>query len=1520
MRVARLISIVAMNVSAIVAFAALTPSVAQASGCTNKWKSAASGSWFTASNWSKGAVPTSGERVLDDGGEVVNHGTVDVANEATLTLQDAVFTNGSGGTVAGTGSGHVLVDGSTFDEGAGTTSGSEPVVSEDGTIEYTGSGASHIVARNYQSKLKGSLSAGQTFTIEGTCSSYAYVATEGDVTNGGTIVLTSGGCSEPAYLEVPSGKTLTNTGTISVLAGAGGERYLYGDGEVVNHGTVAVADGVSLTLQDAVFTNGSGGTVAGTGSGHVLVDGSTFDEGAGTTSGSEPVVSEDGTIEYTGSGASHIVARNYQSKLKGSLSAGQTFTIEGTCSSYAYVATEGDVTNGGTIVLTSGGCSEPAYLEVPSGKTLTNTGTISVLAGAGGERRLYGNVLNTGTLALGAGTQLSLEDGEYTQGKAGKLRTAIAGPSSFGTLAVSGLAVLGGTIEVEPIESFKASAGQKFTILTDTSRSGDFEFEKGGAISNSLYYQPVYSAAGVTLEASTSPPKGLPSNTAPPRIYGTPRAGQTLVLTHGTWTHSPFEYTDRWLRCDSAGEACHAVSAGDSYLLTTEDAGHTIRVQETATNSSGEGPAAESTATAVIKALELQARAGESVIATEGESVVLDGSGSTPASEIESYRWEFGDGESVQGSADAVVHHVYQHATPEGEPLTATLTVSHGGETSKAAVQVTVLATPKSSEALTVTVRDAGGHPLDEAEVVYVGPDGTREQASTNAGGEALLAGLPQGTDTVYAYKAGYRPATGQAPVDAEHQGSSSVTLESGEVATAGLSSHEMTLAEIEKAGIDPSDPANQNVYEFEIKLAFVEGSVPPVELHEAVNSAGQFVGEEGGGGGGGGGGVGKYGGGGGGGSWSCSSTQCEMTPPATGEGDRIVAVPEVVEGHPLIQWLILKGKATVLKQFFEVSMIVSNLSPEPFKLSAGHTTLNAPEGMSLAPTPVPQSATQSVAEIPGEGSSTTSWIVRGDEPGEYLMSADYEAALEPFAAPVDVQAALQTPLHVWGKEALSLKVQGDNSALFEGVPWHMSLGVTNVADVPLYNVELAIDENPHENFDFQPDQQLSEVLGELKPGQTVYVKRPYILVPDANSVSVFNPALSSATFVGEEEHPGAGIEAVTPPTLYAASAPTDTPGAVHLHWQAVPGAEGYEVFSTPSLTTAFQLEPDQISATPGGAKVTRLSAGATDAYETPAGSEPRWYAVSAVTGGHLELESSPMVKASAPVSTKPTVSNVSPASGSVNGGTHITITGTGFVVGASVEIGQGSGAGPTAIPASDVVVVSSTEITAMTGGGAKAGTWSLYVIDSGGTSSNNAPADNYTYKAVPTVSNVSPASGPVGGGTHIRITGTGFVAGASVEIGQGGGLGPTAILASNVVVVSPTEITATTGGSAKAGTWNLYVIDSGGTSPTTKPADNYTYKTVPTVSKVSPASGSVNGGTHITITGTGFVVGASVEIGQGSGAGPTAIQASEVVVVSPTEITATTGGSAKAGTWQLYVIDSGGTSLANPGDDFTYN
>jgi hypothetical protein len=177
-------------------------------------------------------------------------------------------------------------------------------------------------------------------------------------------------------------------------------------------------------------------------------------------------------------------------------------------------------------------------------------------------------------------------------------------------------------------------------------------------------------------------------------------------------------------------------------------------------------------------------------------------------------------------------------------------------------------------------------------------------------------------------------------------------------------------------------------------------------------------------------------------------------------------------------------------------------------------------------------------------------------------------------------------------------------------------------------------------------------------------------------------------------------------------------------------------------------------------------------------------------------------------VTPHPAVSTVSPNSGSTRGGTPITITGSGFVAGDRVVIGQGNGPGAGAIAATGVSLASSTRITATTGGGAQPGTWNLFVIAPDGTASQVVGGDQFTYTAPPAVSTVSPNSGSTRGGTPITITGSGFVAGDRVVIGQG----------------SSTRITATTGGGAQPGTWNLFVIAPDGTASQVVGGDQFTY------------------------------------------------------------------------------------------------
>ena len=138
-----------------------------------------------------------------------------------------------------------------------------------------------------------------------------------------------------------------------------------------------------------------------------------------------------------------------------------------------------------------------------------------------------------------------------------------------------------------------------------------------------------------------------------------------------------------------------------------------------------------------------------------------------------------------------------------------------------------------------------------------------------------------------------------------------------------------------------------------------------------------------------------------------------------------------------------------------------------------------------------------------------------------------------------------------------------------------------------------------------------------------------------------------------------------------------------------------------------------------------------------------------------------------------PTVTSVSPNTGSTAGGTPVTITGTNFATGATVTFGTTA--------ATNVLVVSSTSITASTPAGT-AGAVTVTVTVGG---QSGSLTNGFTYIGLPTVTSVSPNSGPTAGGTAVTITGTNFATGATVMFG--------ATAATKVVIVGSTSITAST-------------------------------------------------------------------------------------------------------------------------------
>ena len=258
-----------------------------------------------------------------------------------------------------------------------------------------------------------------------------------------------------------------------------------------------------------------------------------------------------------------------------------------------------------------------------------------------------------------------------------------------------------------------------------------------------------------------------------------------------------------------------------------------------------------------------------------------------------------------------------------------------------------------------------------------------------------------------------------------------------------------------------------------------------------------------------------------------------------------------------------------------------------------------------------------------------------------------------------------------------------------------------------------------------------------------------------------------------------------------------------------------------------------------------------------------------------------------------PTVTAVSPTGQATTAaGTAVTITGTNFVAGATVAFG--------AAAATSVVVVNATTITCVSPAHA-AGVVDVTVTTPAGTSATTGTGNDYTY-GVPTVTAVSPTGqATTAAGTAVTITGTNFVAGATVAFG--------AAAATSVVVVNATTITCVSPAHA-AGVVDVTVTTPAGTSATTGTGNDYTYG-VPTVTAVSPTGQATTAaGTAVTITGTNFVAGATVAFG--------AAAATSVVVVNATTITCVSPAHA-AGVVDVTVTTPAGTSAVSAADKYTY-
>jgi hypothetical protein len=198
----------------------------------------------------------------------------------------------------------------------------------------------------------------------------------------------------------------------------------------------------------------------------------------------------------------------------------------------------------------------------------------------------------------------------------------------------------------------------------------------------------------------------------------------------------------------------------------------------------------------------------------------------------------------------------------------------------------------------------------------------------------------------------------------------------------------------------------------------------------------------------------------------------------------------------------------------------------------------------------------------------------------------------------------------------------------------------------------------------------------------------------------------------------------------------------------------------------------------------------------------------------------------------------------------------------------------------------------------------------------------------VPTVSAISPSSGPITGGTSVTITGTGFVTGTTVSfIEESGGTpvtGNVVLPASGVTVNGPTSLTVAAPAATEGTTYFVAVTTATGNSAYSANGV-FTYSPVaPTITGVSPASGGIAGGNSVTISGSGFYSGASVSFVQESGGSPVSggvtAGATYVSVTGSTSITAVSPAVTSPGTYFVTVTTPAGTTATGANDVFTYS
>jgi hypothetical protein len=382
--------------------------------------------------------------------------------------------------------------------------------------------------------------------------------------------------------------------------------------------------------------------------------------------------------------------------------------------------------------------------------------------------------------------------------------------------------------------------------------------------------------------------------------------------------------------------------------------------------------------------------------------------------------------------------------------------------------------------------------------------------------------------------------------------------------------------------------------------------------------------------------------------------------------------------------------------------------------------------------------------------------------------------------------------------------------------------------------------------------------------------------LPDFKHITVSTPEL---------RFPGAGL---------SVSSNGTTPGSA-IVW-AIDGTQWGAPGPGPGPAVLYAYDATNI--------LTMLYSSAQNATRDSAGNAVK-FVVPTVAKGKVYVGTSTEVDVYGLVGTNPLpqISSIAPSSATVGGAAFtLTLTGTGFVAGAIVNFGSNPAITPSSVTSTQIVAtISAADI-------ATAGTVNVTVTNPAGGGTSNTQTFTINNPA-PTETSLSPTSATAGGAAFtLTVNGTGFVSTSVLKFN-----GATKI----TTFVNATQLTAaiTAADIATAGTATVTVTNpppGGGTSATLSFTINAV--SVPALTSIAPTIATVSGTAFtLSLTGTGFVTGATVNFGSNPAITPSSVTSTQIVATIPA------ADIAAAGTVKVTVTNPSGGGTSNA-QTFTVN